>query len=462
MKNQLYAGAAEINITPTINTQIAGDIGRKRPALLVLEPLYAKALALEAGGAQYCILSLDLLAATKDQTDVLRRDIEAKYGIPKENVVVHVTQNHAAPSLGHMMVPPADNLLPKTEDWAFLTSGDDKYSEMCRERVVRAVGEATQKKQAVHVGAAREIDGRFAFNRRVVMRDGRLVGEPPKMDKNILYVDGPVDPEVGVLLFVNDALENVAVLLHHTCHPTVGYPHNYICSDWPGAWCDQMRAALGGRCVPLVINGCCGNINHMNKIDPDHDFADYKGMGAGLAQSAVKALKRLTYMETPALKSTNYHLQIPMRQISDEELSRVRKIYKEHPMPKWNGATNAVDWDWWIAVSALDTYNHWGPGSLFDYEIQALRIGDFGMIALGGEPFVEGQLDIKLRSPAAYTFVAHMCNYYVGYVPVKRAVEKPGSWDTYTSLGSKLDAGALDMIADESVSLLNVLFDKNE
>ena len=456
----LLAGAAEIEITPRLGTQIAGDIGRRRPAEVVFEPLYGKALVLEEGGSEVCILSLDLLAETKDQSDILREKIESTYGITKENVILHVVQNHAAPSLGHMMVTSTNRFLPKDPEWQFLTSGDDSYHAMCIDHMVQVVGEAIRKKQRVHVGVSRAIDGRFSFNRRAVMRNGRRMAEPLRsvLDDELLYIDGPVDPEVGVALLVNDDMENIAAILHHSCHPCSGYPHRFITSDWPGAWCDEMRKILGNGCIPIVLNGFCGNLIHQNRLDPDHDWTDYKSMGAGLAESTVRALKKIRYMEHPELQMTHEHLQIPVRQFPEGYLENARKMLEESPAVKWNEKEGCVDRDWWIAMSALDVYHHWKPGSLFDYEIQAVRIGNLGIIACGGEPFVEGQLAIKLNSPSEFTFTAHMCNYYVGYVPVKEAIERMSTWDTFTNLGSKLDPCALDLIAETSVKLLKKLF----
>jgi len=458
MDHRLFAGAAEIDITPGFGTQIAGDIGRRRPALVVLDPLYARALVLEGESESVCIISMDLLAATKEKCDAIRGEVAARHGIPAENVAVHVTQNHAAPSLGHLMVTPDNSLLPKEKEWDFLRGGDEEYAALCIERVLNAVGEAVAGKQRARVGAAREIDGRFTFNRRAVMRDGRRIAEPAKNDKNILYIDGPTDPEVGVVLFTNDALENIAVMLHYTSHPTSGYPRNFITADWPGAWCARMKGVLGGGCVPLVINGCCGNLGTDNKLDAGNDRNDYAGVGAGLAQTAVKALKDLSYIDAGPLSAAGMTLRIPLREFPEDYLANARNILREHPTPKWNDSIKSVEWDWWIAMSALDANAYFGAAGAFDYEIQAFRLGGLGMVTLGGEPYVEGQLAVKLRSPADYTFLAHMCNYYVGYVPIREAVENPGSWDTYTSLCSKLAPEALDMIADASAGLLEKLF----
>ena len=93
----------------------------------------------------------------------------------------------------------------------------------------------------------------------------------------------------------------------------------------------------------------------------------------------------------------------------------------------------------------------------FDYRLQAFRIGNFALLALMGEPFVEGQLHIKIGSPAERTFIAHMSHGYVGYIPTPEAIER-GGYETWTSNGSKLVPEALDMIVDGAVSLISSLF----
>lgn len=439
-----------------MGTQIAGDIGRKRPAEVVIDPLFAKALVLDNGVEKICILSLDLAVASKEWCDRIRIGAEEKFGILKENVTVHVTQNHAAPSLGHLMVTESNNLLPSGEEWMWAKGGDESYHPFVINKVNEIIEKAVNNLQPAHIGVSRGIDGRFAFNRRYAMRDGTSKMLPGRCNPDILSFEGPSDPEVGIALITNDNLDNIAILLHHTCHPVHGYPMNYITSGWPGAWCDYMQSTLGSGCVPLVLNGCCGNVFHDNHLDPEHDPNDYKGMGKGLAQTSLKALKNLNYIDNPVLKALSEHIKIPMRQITTERLEKAKQTLLEHPLPKMIDE-NRIDWDWWYDMSVIDVYNHWGPNSLFDYEIQTFRIGDLAIVTLGGEPFVQGQLKLKAASPAAYTFVAHMCNYYTGYVPTKDAIER-GGYETWTGLGSKLCPDALDIIVDKSTEMLRQIF----
>ncbi len=83
-----------------------------------------------------------------------------------------------------------------------------------------------------------------------------------------------------------------------------------------------------------------------------------------------------------------------------------------------------------------------------------LHIGDLAMATVMGEPFVEGQLKIKLKSIAPYTFVAHNCNGYLGYIPTARALKGDG-YETWTGTFSQFEADSLDRIAERTIKLIN-------
>lgn len=102
----------------------------------------------------------------------------------------------------------------------------------------------------------------------------------------------------------------------------------------------------------------------------------------------------------------------------------------------------------------------------YTYEIQIFRIGELAIVGLIGEPFVEGQLKIKLESPAKRTFVAHNCNGYVGYIPTLHAYNAK-NYDFHTPEGKPVRRGAnifllvpeaLDTITKESIRILKDFF----
>ncbi|MBU4198766.1 MAG: hypothetical protein KKG09_10625, partial [Verrucomicrobia bacterium] len=454
MTKKLLAGAGMVDITPEKGIQISGDIGRYRPVEEIREPLFARVLVLESGGTRCCLLQLDLCVTTIPWADEIRRRAAARTGLAPAAIMVHCAQNHAAPSLGHFMIRPESGLIPQEYPW--LCGGDDRYNEPTVRKIVDAIVQAARSLRPVTLAVGRGVDGRVVFNRRFIMRDGKGLTHPGNCNPNVLQVEGPVDPEVGVASFVDTKGYTVALLLHHTCHPVHGYPCRYIIAGWPGVWAEAMRG--GGPAPCLVLNGACGNIHHYNHLDPDYKD-DHIRMGRMLAETAQRVLSRLQPMEGVPLKCKRAYLNLPYRHLKPAEIRAAQKILKRQPTPDWIDPVkrDAVKWDWMYAAATLDLHKYTETHRVFPYEIQAFRIGNLALVSWMGEPFVEAQLALKLKSPAPYTFVAHLSNGYVGYVPTRLAF-RHGGFETRTANWSKLQPGALEAIEKKSVTLLRKLF----
>lgn len=450
-RTTLRVGAAAVDISPEMGVQIDGSIGIRRPAELILDPIYAHALVLEAAGRKVCFLSLDLLSITKPCADRIRGEAAQMLGITPEAVICHVTQNHAAPSLGHLMCDEENPYY--TGKWWWMRGGDERYTEPGTAGTLEAVRQADAALRPALLGVDRGMDDRVAFNRRYVLRDGRAEMGHGGDVRNVLHREGLMDPEVGVACFQTPDLSPVALLLHHTCHPVHGYPRRFITAGWPGAWCSEMARVVGAGCVPMVANGCCGNVIHHDILNPTQEDT-YERSGRLLAETATRVLRGIRYNGEIGLDARSRTIKIPYREIPAERLAQARRMLEDTPEPPMSKTQPGfIDWDWIYAVMVLDVERLKARTGLFDYEIQAFRIGDLALVALLGEPFVEGQLRIKMKSPFAHTFIAHMSNAYVGYVPTPEAIAR-GGFETRLGWGSKLAPEALDMIVEETTSLL--------
>jgi len=451
----LRAGAAQVEITPPMGTQISGDIGRRRPAELLVDPLYAKAVVLEAGSKRVCLLSLDLAGVTMSMAQAIRRAIAEMTGLDPRAVMVHSTQTHAAPSLGHFMITHDTPLIPPELSW--LRGSDDRYIGLAVDPIIEAAVRANAALEPACIGAASGLEGRVAFNRRFVMRDGSVRTHPRTGDPHIRYTEGPIDPELGVVAINTASLRMAALLLHHTCHPVHGYPERWISAGWPGAWANGMRELCGQSCVPLVLNGCCGNIHHANHLDPSY-VDDFRRMGRLLTETSQPILRSIRYSQEVVLDWRSEHLRIPLREPDPVEVDAARALLAKHPEPMWlDEEHTAVDWSWVYAVSFLDLYERRQRDPEYDCEIQVFRLGDIALVGLPGEPFVEGQLRIKLESPAYPTYVAHNCNDLLGYVPTPRAFQG-GGYETRTANWSCLAPEALDLMTDRALAILQDIF----
>lgn len=451
------AGAARVDISPVNGIQLAGGAGYRRGSTGVLDPIFVRAVVLEQDGKRFCILSIEVLAVDMPWAAEIRRRLHKTYGFAPGSVMIHATQNHASPSIGNIALPNSDPHIP--EEFFWLRCGDPRYNEPAVARILEAVGQALQRLAPVQVAAGRAIDGRVAFNRRYVMRHGKTECQPVGCNPEILHVEGPMDPEVGVVTFTARDGNVIAALLHHTSHPCNGYFSTAVLPDWPGAWSREIETHFGPSCVAPVINGCCGNIITFNYLSPDQPVAeaggDYKSMGRLLAQSAKRALESMTPVETDAFTWASQIVHLPRRIIPADVVAQSRQMLQDHPQPVWtpNGTINAA---WFYAVGFLDLHREQTADPHCHSEIQALRLGNFALVAVGGEPFVESQLRIKRESPFPFTHVAHMCNGHIGYLPTAHAFAG-GGYETITGVVSRLAPPAAEIVECGAAELLRKL-----
>ena len=451
----LKAGFSEIDITPKRGVHLGGDVGRHRPARWVRDRIYARAIALEQDGTRLLIIALELNGLNKADTDAVRRDISDRHGIPVGAIAVHAMQIHATPTLGFFGLSLSNPHIPESKPW--LHCGDADYNLVIHEKILEAAGAAIKDIKPVFVGWTRAVDGRLAFVRRYIMRDGKAKMLPGVMNKNILAVESPADPEIGVVHFTDEDLNNLGYLLNFTSHPVHGYPEYYVTGGWPGAWAKEMKAVSGRDTVPLVLNGLCGNVYHANHLDPGYDESDPRLIGKQLAEDVRDAMRSLTVTEGP-IGYISETIEIKYRDIDEAKLRRDRDYVKEHPEPVMlEGQYESVSWDWMYAVSQIEVSEIARRDGVYKFEVQVFRIGDAALVFLEGEPFVEGQLKIKLASKAPLTMCVHLSNGYPGYLPTPEAIKR-GGFEVEVIIASKLEPAALDMVCDKSIELINRLF----
>ncbi len=450
----LRAGAAMVDITPAMGMQIAGDIGRHRPVEEIREPLYARALVLEMDGRRCAIVSVDVAIIDKAHASMIRQQATERLGFAPDALLIHATQTHAAPAVGNFMISERV-ALPNTL-W-FIRGGDNRYHPVVVEGVLAALEDAIRRLQPVTARVGRGTDGRVAFNRRFVMRDGTARTHPPLASPDIAYCEGPIDPEVSILTLENEAGEAMAALLHHTCHPVHGYPERWVSSGWPGAWADGVRALLGTQCVPLVLNGMCGNIHHTNHLDPEFTD-DYHVMGQKLAGTAKRILDAMTDMPVTTLDWVSTTIDLPYREMDAAQIAADDAYLAEYPEPVWlDRDAEAIEWEWIYANARTDLRLRREESPAYPFEIHAIRLGDVAIIGVEGEPFVEAQLDIKLASRARFTMAAHMANGCAGYLPTKHALAR-GGYETRPGTWSMLCPEALEMMTATAKETLNALY----
>ena len=128
---RLRAGVGVRVITPPVGVPLGGYAARVEPARGVHDDLHARAVVLEAGGERAALVSLELLYATRELVEEVRRVCEEEAGIPQDSVMVAAVHTHSGPSLVGFHSTPRQGYL-------------EEYLRLLPGLVASAVIEATQ------------------------------------------------------------------------------------------------------------------------------------------------------------------------------------------------------------------------------------------------------------------------------------------------------------------------------
>lgn len=488
----VLAGFGTADITPWEGVHLGGAAyGEYRPARFVRHKLYAKASVYrDAGGSTVCIIGLDTICIKKPYADQIKQAIMEEFGLPYGAIMVFAIQSHSAPSVGPIMLD--DDFPPLGEGYDYLTGHDPRYSQFATEQSIRAARDAFANLRPLKMDAKSGMKHGLAFCRRIIMRDGTMEMFPPHRAKeqplgpDIRCLESDADDEVGVVVFKDENMNFAGGMLHFTCHPVNDYCtaslYHAVSPDWCGTWSERVQKMMGMDQIPAVLNGCCGNVNPWNPHVPDH-IMDSEDMGEALAKLTERIILSMDFENAgEPLTVDHYYMELPVeyREIPAERLAEVEKQMKKGLRvgkdsegnilddATWNPGGRArssnddmiADQDWFLAASTQSALLCKQREPLFPYPIQVFRIGNIAIVGMAGEPFTDGGFDIKLRSKAALTYITHMANRYVGYLPKASGYDYDAHESNFAYTNwAKLKRGSLEKICDAIVEGIDKLFE---
>ena len=271
---ELKAGLSKVEITPSALMQMYGYANRRcGPAIGTHDPLFAKALVLEAGDSRIAIVTFDLGSMVSDK---LRAEVASKLNIPV--LLLAASHTHSAPSF-----------LPYGSNPSVGELGEAYPAELDR-KVFSAIHEASRSLFPAKLGIARG-SIQLGYNRLLKRDDGRSRALFDNLER-VPY--GPVDPEF-VLLRIDDATgKSRALMVHYATHAVVLGPTNCKYSaDYPGVMQSKVEEALPGTQV-MFVQGGAGDINPLfmaRSGKEEDDFRVVQKMGELLAAEVIRTNK---------------------------------------------------------------------------------------------------------------------------------------------------------------------------
>ncbi len=433
---EFRVGASRVDITPSQGAPMAGYYAF-RAVSGVLDPIFAKTIVMEQDGQFAVFIALDLAGTTRPLVESARKLVAEQCGIPGDRVMICATHTHTGPQLarGSLMDDITKVNIPAGREYARALPG------LIAKSVADAKAKLAPAKGAAAVGKAEGI----SFNRRV-LRDGvaQAIWQPQKLDPSRERPAGPVDPDVGLLVFnpLNSEASPLAALVNFAMHPTSVGGGTRISADYPGVFTRLLSERKGADMVAVFANGCCGNINQTDYITGTR--RNHLMLGTALADAATAAWSGLQPLKTHAPRVRSEMVRLERRHFTDEEIAKARDVTERMFTEKLGTVPMAE------AVCIMETV---GKKDIpLEVEVQVISFSDeLAIVSLPGEIFVELGLAIKKASPFRHTIIAELANGSMGYVPNREAYPQ-GNYEVVSARGA---AGSGERLVEVALRLLN-------
>lgn len=235
MNETLQLGVAREVITPELGGQLYGYPSCPH-STGVHDDLHVTVFAFSQKDLKALMISVELCTIRTDIVDELRSDLEEKFGIPKENILLACTHTHSGPALGG--------------DGGQWGEFDQPYYEtVFRPAFFAAVEQALNVMEPVTVGTAVG-QSRVGINRRQLTLENKVtLGENEW---------GPYDPRMAVISFRKESGELLANMVAYGAHGTSAGACTLITRDWSGGMIDAMEAHTGA--ITAYFQGTEGDV----------------------------------------------------------------------------------------------------------------------------------------------------------------------------------------------------------
>jgi hypothetical protein len=380
---------------------MSGYASRSSPSQGVAHPLAAKALALaDARDNKVVLVTCDIIGFSRDFTGRVAERVQARFGLPRENLVLFASHCHSGPT-------PADSVdrLKAGDTVRDKAQNNVDYTRALESKLVDLVGEALAKLEPASLayGLGR---AHFALNRREKTSTGYKLGKNPA---------GPTDESVPILKVQSAAGKPLAIVFGYACHNTTHRPDMMrIDPDYAGYAQDRIEADNPGA-IALFVTGCAGDADPhpYGTLDLARQHGEELGDAVKLALARPVLMTSLSGSLRSAFSEPTIHFGGPTDRAAYEKLLKDPNAGRRRH-----------------AQRMIETIDQGKPIlTEHPYAVQAFALGDqLTLLALSGEVVVDYaiRLQNELGGEGRTLWVAAYANDVVGYIPSVRVLKEGG------------------------------------
>jgi neutral ceramidase len=442
----LRAGAVAQDITPrSFPISVNGNMSDVL-ATGAHDPIHARCLVIANGETSLAIVVCDSCMIPRELIDAARKRAGEKTGIPAGNILVSATHAHSCPTVAGV----------------FQSDPDPGYSQFLIEQIAVGIEKAHGRLEPARIGWATVDEPSQLFNRRWVIKSGETFEDPfggrtDRVKMNPGYSNplvehpvGPVDPQVSVLSVQARDGRPIALLANYSLHYVGGVSGPVVSADYFGEFAARIGRHLKAppEFVGIMSNGTSADVNNVDfrlKTGPKREPYEQMGVVAEVVAQAVnKVAGTIQYHDALPLRVKEAEVELGVRVPSDEDLAKAEKQLSEVR----EGPLKGMPLVYARETTLLAKY----PRTV-KARVQAIRIGDLGIVSSPCETFTETGLAIKRQSPFKPTFTIELANGYNGYLPTPEQ-HQLGGYETWRARSSYLAVDAEPKLRATMLELL--------
>lgn len=450
----LQVGFGRADITPANGTPLAGyGATDTRLSANVLDPLYATCISLYDGKDQVLLITTDVICTYEKFFVDGRAAIAKATGVKENNIFISATHTHCAPDLNYTF--DYDNNCFVGPSAEAMTA----YMKVWKDGLVASAKDALKDQNPATMSGTKFEAQYLNFVRHYYQEAtdsymGDNFGDGNTATITRYAEEG--DKEMVLVKFDRKKGKDV-LLCNFQAHPSMngGATRPDVSADFVGAVRTMMEQQED--VLFAYYTGAAGNQNVKTYLAADNaeagKVADIVPYSKEFVRQATEAMKAgMTPIKGDDVKVTSQIYSGKVNHLDDDRAAKATELYQEYSKTGNRDASNKKAKE----AGFVSIYECGGimrrstMAETLDMELNALSVGDLGLITAPYEMFSTNSNAIKAGSPFAFTVVVSCSGIHRSYIPSALMFEK----SCYESTAAYYEPGTGELLAEMFVEML--------
>ena len=442
--NKFEFGFAREDITPNYGLLLAGYFNL-RPNRGAYDRLAVKAAVFRNGDECTAVVSFDLCLFGADFVNELDAMLAAENSPLAGKTLFCATHTHTGPYISGF----------------FGQSADPDYVASVKTKAISALKNAYASLAPAELFVTDTECTTASFNRRYIMKNGKTLTNPGKLNPDIDHPEGGVDHKI-ILAEIRQH-DRPALLIANISNHTDTIGGDFVSADWPGKMEKEIQHSLGFDLPVMTIVAPQGNINHFNIKTPGSQTGYEEACRIGKAYAGVilSAMYQFKKQEDTDICVKSREFDAPYLQLTDEEYAEAKATFEanrdavmetDRDLTSEDIARGVPFVKKMFAEMAIGCRENPITVKRVERQIMISFGKSLAFVSLPGEPFVEIGFAIRENSRFPLTVLAALSMGEVGYVGLPQHYGN-GGYETSPcrtladrTVGEEMVRGALELL----------------